>query len=100
MLADEGLVLATKNFVNWDGRSERLQRVRHNLFQDIGPPNRMPVTAYQLQLLPALLTEESREPGEKPWLFPGSSWRWYFQPEAEFVLERIVVPGRVEWQPK
>jgi hypothetical protein len=100
LLAEEGLVLATKDFVNWDTRSERLQRVRHNLFQDIGRPNRMPVTAYQLQLLPALITEESREPGEKAWLIPGSTWRWYFKPNAEFVLERIVVPGRADWSPQ
>jgi hypothetical protein len=97
LLAEEGLVLATKDFVNWDTRSERLQRVRHDLFQDIGRPNRMPVTAYQLQLLPALITPESRKPGEKSWLFPWSNWRWYFRPQAEFALERIVVPGRADW---
>jgi hypothetical protein len=99
LLAEEGLVLATKDYVNWDARSDRLQRVRHDLFQDIVRPNRMPVTAYQLELLPAVITKESREPGEHPWLIPGSSWRWYFEPEAEFVLERIIVEGRPEWAP-
>jgi hypothetical protein len=97
LLAEEGLILATKDFVNWDTRSGRLQRVRHNLLPDIGRPNRMPLTAYQLQLLPAILTKESLEPGEKPWLIPGSNWRWYFQPEVEFTLETIHVPSREDW---
>lgn len=99
MLAEEGLVLATKTFADWDSSSERLHRVRHNLYQDIERPNRLPLTAWRLQLLPALITPEARTPGEKSWLLPSSSWRWYFQPEVEFVLERIVVADREEWVP-
>lgn len=94
LLAEEGLVLAAKHSSDWDNRTERLQRVRYDLFQDIDLPNRRPITAYQLQLLPAVMTKDARSPGEKAWLLPGSNWRWYFQPEVELVLERIVVPDR------
>ena len=89
-------MLAAKHSTDWDNRTERLQRVRYNLFQDIGLPNRRSITAYQLQLLPAVMTKDARSPGEKPWLLPGSNWRWYFQPQVELVLERIVVPGRTD----